>query len=41
MIISSTGESMSHDTILLISADAELRTWLNDHVLQPHGYHRG
>ena len=29
---------MSHDTILLISADAELRTWLHDHVLRPAGY---
>ena len=29
---------MSHETILLISADAELRTWLHDRVLQSAGY---
>ena len=29
---------MSHETILLIGADTELRTWLNRHVLQPAGY---
>jgi DNA-binding NtrC family response regulator len=29
---------MPHETILLISADAELRAWLNGRVLLPGGY---
>ena len=29
---------MPKDTILLISSDAELRTWLGAHVLQPAGF---
>lgn len=29
---------MPHETILVISADAELRAWLNGRVLQPAGY---